>query len=109
MDALLEEYVIGGTGVSEEMITRATDEIENGKCRDQVIEKLLNEKLGDKKSPIDYLIEKTGFPEKSGINFLKRKMIDFINQKKKCIEPCVKKDNRKQSIGIFVQEFLKSK
>ena len=107
METLLGEYVNGGDGVSEEMITRATDEIENGKCRDQVIEKLLNQNLGDKKSPIDYLIEKTGFPEKSGINFLKRKMIDFVNQKKKCIEPCVKKDNRKQFIRNFVQDFLK--
>ena len=107
MDTLLEEYVIGGTGVSEEMIIRATDEVEKGKCEDRVIEKLLNENSGDKKSPIDSLIEKTGFPEKSGINFLKRKMIDFVNQKKNCIEPCVKKDNRKQSIRNFVQGFLK--
>lgn len=106
MNTLQEKYMNGSFGVSMDLITRATDELEKGICGDHIVMYLMTKNLRQKNSPIDFMIENTGFPEKSGLMFLKRKMIDFVFRKNKCIEPCVKKDIRKVSIRNFVDEFL---
>ena len=109
MDTLREKYVNGSSDVTMDLITRATDELEQGVCGDHIVVYFMTKNLRQKNSPIDFMIENTGFPEKSGLIFLKRKMIDFVFRKKKCIEPCVKKDIRKVSIRNFVDEFLNLK